>query len=81
MVEVLDKRFLNLSRPRRIFLVAESLVVVSGASVVSGLEPRFKLNRGRLLNKFSLLTGSGSDLNRVLPILTVHLNFSYLATY
>lgn len=54
MVEVLDRRFLNLSRPRRIFRVAERRVVVSGASVVKGLLTRFKSNLGRLLNKSSL---------------------------
>ena len=54
MVEVLDKRFLNLSRPLRIFLVAESRVVVSGASVVWGRETRLpRLNRGRLPKSLS----------------------------
>ncbi len=49
--EVLDRRFLNLSRPRRMFRVAEMRVVISGASVVTGLEARFRLKRDRLLNR------------------------------
>ena len=53
MVEVLDKRFLKRSRPRRIFRVAETRVVVWGATVVKGLDTRFRLKRDRFLNKFS----------------------------
>ena len=46
---VLARRFLNRSRPRRMFLVADGRVeVASGVGVVVGcLLPRFKLNRVR----------------------------------
>ena len=59
MVEVLDRRFLKRSRPRRIFRVAETRVVVWGATVVKGLDTRFRLKRDRLLNNFSRPPGAG----------------------
>ena len=44
---VLDKRFLKRSRPRKILRVAETRVVVWGASVVLEFS-RLRLNRERL---------------------------------
>jgi hypothetical protein len=52
MVEVLERRFLNLSRPLRILRVAETRVVVWGAEVVLGWDTLLRLKRDLLPNNF-----------------------------
>jgi hypothetical protein len=56
MVEVLERRFLNLSRPLRILRVAETRVVVWGAEVVLGWETLLRLKRDLLPNNYPCLS-------------------------